>query len=47
MRETKDTTDLTGLRPEEAMKVRCGERHFHEALGASYRVVTSAAEILP
>lgn len=47
VRETKDTTDLTGLRPEEAMKVRCGERHFHEALGVSYRVVTSAAEILP
>lgn len=47
VRETKGTTDLSGLRPEEAMKVRCGERHFHGALGVSYRVVTSAAEILP
>ncbi len=45
VRETKDTTDLARLRPDEADKVRCGQRHFQDALGADYAVVTSAAEI--
>jgi restriction endonuclease len=47
VRETKDSADLTRLRPEEAMKVRCGEKHFSGALGVPYRVVTRAADVLP
>ena len=45
VRETKDTTNLDDLRPDERRKVRCGEKHFRDALGVSYRVVTSAAEL--
>jgi len=45
VRETKDTTDLTRLRPDEADKIRCGERHFRDALAVDYAVVTTAAEV--
>ena len=45
VRETKSTTNLDQLRPEEARKVRCGERHFRDALGVDYKVVTSAEEV--
>jgi type III restriction enzyme len=43
--ETKSTTDLDELRPDESRKIRCGERHFQEALGVDYKVVTSASEL--
>jgi type III restriction enzyme len=46
VRETKDTTDLDQLRPDEARKIRCGERHFKNALGVNYKVVTNARDIL-
>jgi type III restriction enzyme len=46
IRETKDTTDLEELRPDEARKIRCGERHFTGALHVPYKVVTKASEIL-
>jgi hypothetical protein len=37
---------LSQLCPDEARKIRCGERHFQGALGVDYRVVTSADKIL-
>ncbi len=43
--ETKATTDLGKLRPDEARKIHCGRRHFEDALGVPYKVVTSAAEL--
>jgi type III restriction enzyme len=45
VRETKETTDLTELRLEEVRKIRCGERHFRDALGVDYQVVTNAREL--
>ena len=45
VRETKDTTDLAKLRLDEARKIRCGERHFRDALGVDYRVVTNARDL--
>jgi len=45
VRETKDTTDRSKLRPDERRKIECGERHFEGALGVDYRVVTSAGEL--
>jgi type III restriction enzyme len=44
VRETKDTTNLAELRPDERRKVHCGERHFRE-LGVDYKVVTSVHEL--
>jgi type III restriction enzyme len=45
VRETKSTTELAELRPDEARKIRCGERHFRDALQVDYRVVASAGEL--
>ena len=45
VRETKSTTNLDELRPDEARKIRCGERHFKDALGVDYKVVTSTDEL--
>ncbi len=45
VRETKDTLNLDELRPDERRKVKCGEKHFREALGVDYKVVTSAGEL--
>lgn len=45
VRETKDTTDRSKLRPDERRKIECGERHFEGALGVDYRVLTSATEL--
>ncbi len=45
VRETKGTGRLADLRPQERRKILCGKRHFEDALGVSYRVVTSAAEL--
>ncbi|MBM3128427.1 MAG: DEAD/DEAH box helicase [Chloroflexi bacterium] len=45
VRETKSTTDLDKLHPDEARKLRCGERHFKDALGVNYKVVTNARDI--
>lgn len=33
VRETKSTTELDELRPDERRKIHCGESHFQEALG--------------
>jgi type III restriction enzyme len=45
VRETKDTTDLTKLRPDEARKIRCGTQHFDSALNVNFRVVASASDL--
>lgn len=43
--ETKSTTNYDELRPDEVRKIRCGQKHFEDALGVSYRHVTSADEL--
>jgi type III restriction enzyme len=43
--ETKSSKERDQLRPEEARKIDCGERHFREALGVKYEVVTSTGEL--
>lgn len=45
VRETKSTTNLNELRPDERRKIHCGEQHFKKALGVDYKVVTSAREL--
>jgi type III restriction enzyme len=45
VRETKSTTDLQELRLDEARKIACGRRHFQDALGVSYQVVTDARDL--
>jgi type III restriction enzyme len=45
VRETKDTLNLEELRLDEARKIRCGERHFRDALGVDYQVVKDAREL--
>ena len=45
VRETKGTTDLQELRPDERRKIKCGERHFKDCLKVDYKVVTSASDI--
>lgn len=37
--------DLAELRHDEAHKIRCGERHFRDAPGVDYRVVTDASKL--
>ena len=46
VRETKGTTNLDELRPDEARKIHCGEQHFKDALGVDYKVVKSAEELI-
>ncbi|NOY79846.1 MAG: hypothetical protein GXP31_02455 [Kiritimatiellaeota bacterium] len=43
--ETKDTAELDKLRPDEVRRIHCGRRHFEDALGVPYKVVTRAAEL--
>ena len=45
VRETKGTTDLTQLRPDERRKIKCAQRHFGEALGVDYKVVVNAKQL--
>lgn len=45
VRETKGTGDASQLRPSEEQKIRCGERHFREALSVDYDVVASAGDV--
>jgi type III restriction enzyme len=46
VRETKDTTRLADLRPDERRKILCGKNHFQDALGVDYRVVTNSEELI-
>ncbi len=45
IRETKSSADLRKLRPDERLKVKCGEAHFRDCLGVPYKVVSSATEL--
>ena len=45
VRETKSTTNLDDLRPDERRKILCGESHFDQALGVNYKVVTRAEDV--
>lgn len=44
--ETKSTTNVDELRPDERRKIECGVKHFKDTLGVDYRVVTNATEII-
>jgi len=46
VRETKPSTNLDDLRPDEGRKIKCGRKHFNETLGVDYSVVTNITEIL-
>lgn len=46
IRETKGTTHLDELHPDEQRKVLCGESHFKEALGVDYKVVTTSDQLI-
>ncbi|WP_431202257.1 DEAD/DEAH box helicase family protein [Bradyrhizobium betae] len=45
VRETKGSTDPDQLRPDERRKIECGKKHFNDALGVNYDVITSVAEL--
>ena len=45
VRETKDKGWPGNARDEERRKTHCGERHFTDALGVNYRVVSKAGEL--
>ncbi len=45
VRETKDKTDINKLRADEKRKIACGRRHFKDALGVDFKVVTSASDL--
>jgi type III restriction enzyme len=46
VRETKSTTNLGDLHPDEKRKILCGESHFKEALGVDYQVVTTSDQLI-
>jgi len=43
--ETKSTTDLSKLRNEERLKVKCGEAHFNEFENIEYKHVKSVVDL--
>jgi len=43
--ETKSTTDLSKLRPDEAMKIRCGEKLYSSIEDVEFKLVTSVREL--
>jgi type III restriction enzyme len=45
VRETKNTSRLEDLRPDERRKAICGKSHFQDTLGVDYKVVVSASEL--
>ena len=46
VRETKGTTDLDDLRPDERRKIKCGRQHFEDALDdVDYEIVKSADDL--
>ncbi len=45
VRETKGTTDLNKLRPDEKRKILCGRGHFRGALGVDYKLVSAAGQL--
>lgn len=45
VRETKSSKDYRDLRIDESRKIRCGMRHFREALEVDYGVAVTASEL--
>lgn len=45
VRETKGSTWQISLRTEEKQKIACGKRHFEDALGVSYEVISEVDEL--
>ena len=45
VRETKGTRNLDELRPDEKRKILSGKKHFKDALGVNYEVVTTAQDL--
>ena len=45
VRETKGSINLDDLRPDERRKIECGKKHFVDALGVNYDVVTTADKL--
>ena len=45
--ETKSTKERDQLRPDEARKIACGERHFREALRVDYEFITGVKDLTP
>jgi type III restriction enzyme len=43
--ETKGTLEVEKLRPSEQRKIKCGRKHFEDALGVDFKVLTNAAEL--
>ncbi len=46
VRETKGSINLDDLRPDERRKIECGKRHFEDALGGNFKVVSDVSQIL-
>lgn len=46
VRETKGTTTLADLRPDERRKIECGKKHFVDTLGQNFKVITDIRKIL-
>ncbi|MDT8317875.1 MAG: hypothetical protein RQ824_07795 [bacterium] len=44
--ETKSTTDMEKLRPEEKMRIKCGKAHFREFDEVEYRHVESVGDLM-
>ncbi len=44
--ETKGTTDVKTLASKEALRIKCGRRHFEDCLQVSYKVATTLQDVL-
>ena len=44
--ETKSTKDLSKLRNDESLKIKCGEKHFSAIEGVKYKHVTKLSELM-
>jgi type III restriction enzyme len=45
VRETKSENWKTSLRPNERRKIQCGARHFQDALGVDFKVVSKPSDL--
>ena len=43
--ETKGTTDRSQLRQDERRKITCGEKHFADTLGVTYKLVSKSSQL--
>ncbi|MEA3307525.1 MAG: DEAD/DEAH box helicase, partial [Elusimicrobiota bacterium] len=44
--ETKSTTDLNKLRPQEKLKIKCGKANFKEFPDVTFKPVTKVSELI-